>query len=144
MRPKIKDVLKNVRYFLRILAANSTWKLSEQLFLRTPFPPRTPQLAASVESSHWELFWEKKVFWDVFFSEKLRCSGCSVESAGTLAKLWIYFIHQNTWIPWKKNLFLSLLNRPEKRDLPKNTAQRLLLCIIIKVAYSDMERIWRR
>ena len=130
------------KYFSRILTANSTWKLSEQLFLRTPFSPRTPQLAASVKSSHWELFWKKKVSRDVFFSEKLRCSGCSVESAGTLAKLWIYFLHQNTWIPWKNKLFLSLLNRPEKRDLPKSTAQRLILCIIIKVAYPDMERIW--
>ena len=129
------------RYFSRILIANSIWKLSERLFLRKPFPPRTPQLAASIESSHFELFWKKKVFCDVFFSKALRCSGCSVESADTLAKLWIYFLHQNTWIPWKKNLFLSLLNCPEKRDIPKKTTQRLLLCIIIKVAYPDMERI---
>ena len=48
------------RYFSSILTANSTWKLSEQLFLRTPFSPRIPQLAASVKSSHWELFLEKR------------------------------------------------------------------------------------
>ena len=82
----------------------------------------------------------KKVLWDVFFSEKLRCSGYSVESARTLAKLWIYFLHQNTWIPWKKKLISAKL--AWKRDLPKNTAQQLLLCIIIKVVYPDMERIW--
>ena len=28
------------RYFSRVLTVNSTWKLSEQLFLRTPFPPK--------------------------------------------------------------------------------------------------------
>ena len=48
------------KYFSRILTTNSTWKLSEQLFLRTPYSPRTPQLPASVKSSHWELFWKKK------------------------------------------------------------------------------------
>ena len=48
------------KYFSRILTANSTWKLSEQLFLRTPFSPRTPQLAASVKSSYWDPFWGKK------------------------------------------------------------------------------------
>ena len=50
------------RYFSRILTADSTWKLSQQLFLRTPFTPRTPQLAVSVKSRHWELFWKKRCF----------------------------------------------------------------------------------
>ena len=59
---------------------------------------------------------EKKAFWDVFLSDKLRCSGCSVERAAIQAKLWICFLHQNTW---KKNLFLSLLNWPEKKRFTK-------------------------
>ena len=129
--------------FSRILTANFTWKLSEQLFLRTPFPPEflnwlLPLKAATESCSG------KKGVLRCVFSKKVRCSVWSLESAGPLAKLWIYFLHENSWIPWKKNLFFSLLNWPEKRDLPKNTAQRLLLCIIIKVAYPGMERIWTK
>ena len=130
------------KYFSRILTTNSTWKLSEQLFLRTPYSPRAPQLAASVKSSHWELFWKKKgvlgcvLLWEVevfnMFCWKRRHTG----------KIMNLFLTPEHLDSLEKELILASAKQTWKRDSPKNTAQRLLLYIIIKVAYPDMERIW--
>ena len=54
------------RYFSRILTADSTWKLSQQLFLRTPFPPGTPQLAVSVKAGTGSCSGKKGVLRRVF------------------------------------------------------------------------------
>ena len=92
--------------------------ISEQLFSRTPFSLERliwllPSKAATRSCSG------KKVVWDVFFSEKLGSSGCSVKSAGTLAKLWIYFLHQNTFYSLEKEPVLVSAKLTWKKRLTK-------------------------
>ena len=92
--------------------------ISEQLFLRNPFSLERliwllPSKAATGSCSG------KKVVWDVFFSEKLGSSGCFVKSAGPLAKLWIYFLHQNTFYSLEKEPVLVSAKLTWKKRLTK-------------------------
>ena len=105
------------RYFSRILTANFTWNFRTAIF-KKPFFPRTPHLAAPSKAATGSCS-GKKVVWDVFFSEKLGSSGCSVKSAGTLAKLWIYFLHQNTFYSLEKEPVLVSAKLTWKKRLTK-------------------------